>query len=554
MATEESSRSRSDSDLEKHNGQDPSREKPDGSTEAEGEMPEEDPTPGAKAGLTLTRFWIVMFGLNLGMLLTALDFNIVATAVPILSSEFNEYNNSSWLGTAFLISFALVLPIYSKLGDIFGRRNMFILGTMIFILGSGLCGGSKSMPMLIWSRVIQGIGGGGIYGLVNTTGLIMLKVILTDLVPLRDVGKYLAFTALVWAIADVAGPLLGGAFSQYVTWRWCFWINLCISPISLIITVIVLKLPAPKLNLKERLLHIDYLGAVTMIGGTTCLLLGISWGGNNFPWSDQRVIGCLVGAVALLAAFITIEHFVKDPLFPPQFLKNRALVAIFLSEFFYGANLLGMMYYVPQFFQLVYGDSATLAGVGLLPMMLGLAIGNPTAAWITSKYGISLANAWVGAALEVLVSGLMTRWNSDTSRAEAVVELILLGTGQGAVMSGLLLSAQVSVEPVLIGVTTGLVIFMQTIGDIFGIAMFAAVYQNELRSALSRLSLSPKEIQTVLGDVQRVRLDFSDSVQESIVEVYSQALRNGWWLMFACAGFCLITSAFAKQHAFKPKA
>lgn len=162
----------------------------------------------------------------MGMLLAALDFNIVATAVPSIASDFKQYNNSAWLGTGFLISFALVLPIYSKFGDMFGRKNMFLVGTVIFTLGSGLCGGSSSMNMLIASRVIQGIGtsspvgclgtfplintgAGGIYGLVN--------VIVTDLVPLREVGKYIAFAGLVWAIADVAGPLLGGAFSESVT-------------------------------------------------------------------------------------------------------------------------------------------------------------------------------------------------------------------------------------------------------------------------------------------------------------------------------------------------
>jgi hypothetical protein len=194
---------------------------------APNEAAEASEAPGARVGLTLTQFWIVIAALNMGMLLTALDFNIVATAVPIISSEFQEYRNSSWLGTGFLVSFALVLPVYSKLGDMFGRKNMFLLGTIIFTLGSGLCGGSSSMQMLIASRVVQGIGkwlelhipirassnrinagAGGIYGLVN--------VIVTDLVPLREVGKYLALAGLVWAIADVAGPLMGGAFSQYV--------------------------------------------------------------------------------------------------------------------------------------------------------------------------------------------------------------------------------------------------------------------------------------------------------------------------------------------------
>ncbi|KAI9375259.1 putative efflux pump antibiotic resistance protein [Aspergillus egyptiacus] len=501
--------------------------------------PEEDTRPGAKAGLSLSQFWIVMLGLNVGMLLAALDFNIVATAVPIISSEFNSYHNSSWLGTGFLITFALVLPLYSKLGDIFGRRNMFIVGTLIFILGSGLCGGSKSNDMLIWSRVIQGIGGGGIYGLVN--------VIITDLVPLRDVGKYISFTGLVWAIADVAGPLLGGAFSQYITWRWCFYINLCISPISLIITIIYLRIATPKVD-KQRIKNFDIIGTITLIGGTTCLLLAISWGGNNFPWNDSRVIGCFVGGFALLVTFMVWEHWAADPLMPPVFLRNRAVVAIFFAEFFYGANLLGMMYYVPQFFQLVYGDSATMSGVALLPMMLGLAIGNPIAGWVTSKYGLTLTNAWVGCGLTVLASGLITRWNAGTGRAEAVIELVIGGIGQGAVMEGLLVGSQFSVQPMHIGLITGLVIFIQTVGDIFGIAIYAAVYLNVLQAKLGNLALTAEQVGVILSDVQKVKTEFSGELYDSIIDVYAKSLQNGWWWLFACAAAMLISSACAKQR------
>ncbi|OCL10091.1 MFS general substrate transporter [Glonium stellatum] len=500
--------------------------------------------PGAKVGLGKKQFWIVILGLNVGMLLAALDFNIIATAVPTISSEFQEYSNSAWLGTGFLVSFALVLPIYSKLGAIFGNGVMFNIGTVIFILGSGLCGGSKSMSMLIASRVVQGIGGGGIYGLVN--------VIVTDLVPLKDVGKYLSITGLIWVLADVAGPLLGGAFSQYVTWRWCFYINLCISPISLVIGIFALKLPKPpRSQLKALFLQLDYLGVLVLVGGTVCILLGVSWGGNTFAWRDSRVVGCLVGGFVLLALFLLIERRVKDPVIDPSLFRNHTVLAITAAEFFYGANLIGLMYYVPQFFQLVFGDSATLSGVGLLPMMLGLGIGNPIAAFITSRYEISLVNAQVGAALQVLASGLMTRWNAHTSRAEAVVLLIILGMGQGAAMSGLLLTAQVATTPDLVGIVTGLAIFVQTVGDIFGVALFAAVYINQLRASLSDLALSPGQIEEVLQDVQSIRHSYSPGLQAQIVNTYATSMRNGWWLMFACAGALLLLALLARQHKFQ---
>jgi len=326
---------------------------------------------------------------------------------------------------------------------------------------------------------------------------------------------------------------------------------LTIAPFTYAIIWLVLKLPAPKFDFK-KVKEFDYLGTLTLCGGTTCFLLGLSWGGNTFPWNSAKVIAMLVTGPVLFVLFFFVELYAKDPLVFPSMLKSRTIVAILIAEFFYGANLLGLMYYVPQFFQLVFGDSATISGVGLLPMMLGLAIGNPVAGFVTSKFGISLWNAVAGAALEVLASGLMVRWNKDTSRAEAVILLIVLGIGQGAVMSGLLLSSQVAVPPPQIGVVTGLVIFAQTVGDIFGIAMFAAAYVNKLANSLVPLKLTPEQIETVLADVQKVK-EFEPGLKERIVDVYADSMRNGWWLMFGCAVALLIASLCSRQHKFAAK-
>ncbi|KAI0837754.1 putative efflux pump antibiotic resistance protein [Hypoxylon sp. FL0890] len=511
-------------------------------TEVPAEEPPRRSKPGEKAGLTVPQFWLVCLGLNCGMLLTALDFNIVATAVPTIASEFNVYSSSSWLGTAFLITFALIQPICAKLGDVFGRKNIFLASTAIFLVGSALCGWSRSMDMLIWSRAVQGLGAGGIYVLTN--------VIITDLVDLQDVGKFLSITGIVWALADVAGPLLGGVFAQYATWRWCFWINLIISPISFVIVFFALRAPAATSNLKEKIVSFDYLGTIAIAGGTTSLILGLSWGGNVYPWANSKVIGTIVGGVALLVTFGVVEHFVKDPLVFPSIFKRRTTLTILGAEFFYGMVLLGTMYYLPQFFQLVFGDSATLSGIGLLPMMFGLLIGNPIAAFVTSKKGVSLINAIVGAGLEILACGLMTRWNSDTSRAEAVLVPLVLGIGQGAAMSGMLLSAQAAVAPMEIGIVTGACLFIQAVGDSFGIAIFAAVFVNELSRNLQTLGLSPAQLTEVLSDVRTIREDFHGEQMASIVRVYAESLQNGWWLMFASAAACFICLCCSKQHKF----
>lgn len=325
-----------------------------------------------------------------------------------------------------------------------------------------------------------------------------------------------------------------------------------ISPISLVISAFALKLPKPTAEpFQQKLRRLDYLGILTLAGGTVCILLGISWGGNAFPWGDSRVIGTLVGGIVTLVVFYFVEQKVKDPLIDASLFRNRTVLAITAAEFFYGANLIGLMYYVPQFFQLVFGDSAILSGIGLLPMMLGLAVGNPIAAFITSRYQVSLINAQVGAIMQVLASGLMVRWNAGTTRVEAVFLLIILGVGQGASMSGLLLTAQAAVKPSLVGIVTGLTIFVQTVGDNFGIAFFAAVYINELRSSLDRLTISKQDITDILADVTYIKHNFSEDLQRQIVKVYATSMRNGWWLMFACAVATLLLALLAKQHEFK---
>jgi MFS family permease len=222
---------------------------------------------------------------------------------------------------------------------------------------------------------------------------------------------------------------------------------------------------------------------------------------------------------------------------------TAALWLFSFVEFFYGANLLGMMYYVPQFFQSVYGDSATMSGVFLLPMMLGLAIGNPVAGWVTSKYGFTLINAAVGAVLIVIISGLATRWDMNTSRAEAAVELVIIGMGQGAVMEGLLVGSQFLVEPMNIGLITGMVIFIQIVGDIYGIAIYAALFLNVMRTKLGQLDLTARQIGAVLADVQSVKTDYEGELYDSIVDVYSRSMQNGWWWMFACSAALLISIA-----------
>ncbi|KAJ0115724.1 MFS general substrate transporter [Diaporthe amygdali] len=495
--------------------------------------------PGARAPLTKTRFWLVLLSIETGMLAVAVDFYTIPIAVPWLSSGDLGYMNSVWLSTAFLVSFALGLLIWPRLFAGFSYKCGFFMAMGAFNIANGRAMVSKTTESMLRARLVQGVGAGGVCGLFD--------IILREIVPMEEFGKYMSVSRMIWAAAAVASPLMGGALIEYIDGRFCF--MLCILPgqISYYLALFCMKLPEPSWSqMVSSFRQFDYLGTLCLSAGTVCMLLATVSSNTYFPWVPAQFPAVLVSGLAFLTAFFIIEPLVPDPILHPSLIHNSGLLMIIVAAFFYGANLVGTMYYVPHFFQLALQGNAMISGVSILPMMLGLGMSSTASAFISSRYRTKSRIAHVGAALQALASGLMTRWNTDTSCAETTVILAILGLGQGTTMIGLLHAAQASVNPPAVGTATRLFGFAQASGHTFGVACFATLYTKKLRSSLAGLLLP---VEASLADVQKLTDDSGNSnLINRFLDAYGSSMQHGWWLMFACAVFVLVLSFFVEQR------
>lgn len=305
--------------------------------------------------------------------------------------------------------------------------------------------------------------------------------------------------------------------------------------------------PISKASVSEgcrKIRQFDYLGILCLTAGIVCVMLAAASGGTMSPWVTNHAVGLAIAGLAFFAALFFIEPLVPDPLLRPFLFRNRDLLVIVVAVFFYGSNLVGTMYYVPQFFQIVLQDNAMISSVSTLPMMLGGALGTAASLFITSRFGACLNIARFGAALQALASGLMVRWGTDTSRAETTMVLALLGLGQGSAMIGLLRSAQVSSGQMPPGTVSRLFMLVQAAGHTFGVALFAALYVNKLRSSL--YSLVPN-INETLADISSDKVAYGTDVRQRILDAYGSSMRSGWWLLFACAGILLILTFMVER-------
>ncbi|KAL1882909.1 hypothetical protein Daus18300_000547 [Diaporthe australafricana] len=451
--------------------------------------------PSAEAPLSKIRFWLVLLSLETGIFAVALDFSIVPTAVPWISSNGNlGYNNSAWIGNAFFLSFALGLLLWPKLCRGLSYKFAFFVALGVFNYASGRAAVSKSAEHQVAWRLAAGAGAGGIYGLFD--------VIMRVIVPLEEVEKYMSVSRMIWAATAVAGPLIAGALTEHVDPRMCLSFGEFIGLVSYSMTLFFLNLPDPSWSWWSTICRFDYLGTLCLVAGTACMVLATASGSTILPWVSGQLVTTSIAfsGLVLLTAFFIVETLVPEPLLHPSLFRNPGLLTTALAAFFHGANMAGTMYYIPHFFQLVFQNYPLISGVGMLPMTLGIGIGGTASTFITARYRTSLRSARVGAVLLVLASGLMVRWNTDTSRAETVAVLALLGLGQGAAMIGLLHTAQASVDSPALATATMNFMFVQASGFTFGVACFGALYFNKLRSLLAGLGLGATNVDAILAD------------------------------------------------------
>ncbi|MET9768613.1 MFS transporter [Streptomyces sp. NPDC006415] len=430
------------------------------------------PPPAPGEGQSHRSVLVAIGALLLGMLLAALDQTIVSTALPTIVSELGGLDHLSWVVTAYLLAATAATPLWGKLGDQYGRKKLFQTAIVIFLIGSALCGVAQNMPQLIGFRALQGLGGGGL--------MVLSMAIVGDLVTPRERGKYQGLFGAVFGVTSVLGPLLGGFFTEHLSWRWVFYINLPIGVVALGVIAAVLHIPV------RREKHtIDYLGTFLIAAVATSLVLIASLGGTTWAWTSPQIIGLAVLAVVLLVAFIAAERRAVEPVLPLKLFRIRTFTLVAVISFVIGFAMFGAMTYLPTFLQVVHDITPTMSGVHMLPMVFGLLITSTASGQIVSRTGRWKVFPVLGTALTTAGLLLLHRLDESSSTWLMSVYFFVFGAGLGLVMQVLVLVAQNSVSYQDLGVATSGATFFRSIGAAFGVAVFGTIFTNRLTGQLT---------------------------------------------------------------------
>ncbi|MFF7467861.1 DHA2 family efflux MFS transporter permease subunit [Streptomyces sp. NPDC008092] len=470
------------------------------------------PEPAPVSGLGPRRTRLVFCGLMLALLLAALDQMIVATALPKIVGELHGLDKMSWAITAYLLTSTVGLPVYGKLGDLVGRKGVFQFAILVFAVGSALAGRAQSMDQLIAFRAVQGVGAGGL--------MIGVQAIIADIVPPRQRGRFMGLIGAAFGLASVAGPLLGGYFTDHLSWRWCFYVNVPFGLVTLAVVTAVLKLPKPQLRGR-----FDVLGTLLLGAASTCLVLLTSWGGTEYDWGSRVILGLGAGALVAGVLFAVAEHHAAEPLIPLRLFRDSVFNVTGLVGLVVGIALFGAASYLPTFLQMVDGASATESGLLMLPMMGGIVGASIVAGQLISHTGHYRIYPVLGGGLSVVGMWLLSRLEVGTPRSQYSLWMAVLGAGIGMVMPVLVLAVQNSVRPADLGTATSANNYFRQIGGSVGAAVFGTLFADRLTDALH------ERLPARAG----ARLPDPESLTPQLVHALPPALRDAYIRAYADA-------------------
>jgi EmrB/QacA subfamily drug resistance transporter len=513
------------------------------------EPKEDDPYNGRSKGKVV----VIMLALCMAVFLAALDVTIITTALPTISEEFSSPSGYTWIGSAFLLANAASIPSWGKVSDIFGRKPMLLVANVIFMIGSLVAALSNSIGMLIAARAVQGLGGGGLVILVN--------ICIGDLFSLRIRGAFYGIIGGVWAIASAIGPLIGGAFTQKVTWRWCFWINLPLDGIAFFILLFFLDIETPRTPLLDGLKAIDWIGSLLVVGATLMFLFGLQYGGETYPWDSATVVCLIVFGVLTFALFVLYEWKVpKYPVMPLGLFKSRTNIATLSVVFIHGIVFISGSYYLPLYFQAVLGATPLLSGVYILPTALAVSVGSIGTGIYVKKTGAYLPPIYFGLFMMTLGYGLLVDLDAHSNWGKIAMYQIISGVGTGPLFQAPIIALQAHINPRDIGTATATLGFIRQLATTTSVVIGQVVFQNSMSAKTPQLVgvLNPEQAMQLSGGNAGANTRVIDALPPGPRDVVRVAFANSlqpMWGMYTafsfvglCAGFLIVKKTLSSQH------
>ncbi|HEX2132676.1 MAG TPA: MDR family MFS transporter [Actinophytocola sp.] len=477
-----------------------------------------------QVGLAPWQLRTVLIVLLTGQLLSALDQTIVGTALPTMVGEFGQIDSFSLVVTSYLLTTTAAMALYGKLGDMYGPKPVYMFSIAIFTAGSLLVGFSQDMTQLVLFRAVQGIGAGGLVVLAFT--------ISASVVPPRQLGRVQGMVGAMYALASLVGPLVGGAFTEYVSWRWCFWINVPIGLIGLVVLARNLKLPRI-----SRPVSVDYLGATLLVATISVLVLVSIWGGTEYAWGSPQMLGLIAAAVLLTAAFLAWERRAKEPIVPLGIFRVPEIALAMVITFVIGVATIGAYFFLPIYLQVVRGDDPTMAGLNLLPLMIAVMLGSGLSGWLIAAV-LGRTKVVVVAGVATMAGGLflLSLLDASTPAWRLWLYQAVLGLGMGMVISKLIIAVQNLVSRRELGAITAQANFIRVIGSAIGAAVFGAL----LAAGLVSAGTSSATSNAVYQDPAAIKelATTQPEVYPQVIEAFTGSLRT----VFLTAGGLMVVA------------
>ncbi|KAL4241388.1 MFS transporter superfamily protein [Abortiporus biennis] len=496
------------------------------------ENPAHRPHPKTYGGVS---FWLSFIAVLVSSFLSALDLTAVGTALPTITADLNGQENFVWIGSAYALSSTAFLPLSGHLADVFGRKPVMMISIVFFAIGSALAGAAQNMNMLIAARTIEGIGGGGIINLTD--------IIISDLVPLVDRGRYQGLLGITWAFASAIGPPIGGSLAEKASWRWLFYINLPLTGIAIVVVGLYLRIKTPEGSIMTKLKRIDWLGNLIGISGTTLAVVGLTFAGVRFPWSSAQALAPLIIGMFLIFAFIMYERKVpQEPTIAWEVISNRTSFCGHMATMIHGMTSVSIIYYLPIYFQACLLASPIRSGVDLFPtafVMSPAAFIAGTVVTTTKKYRPANIVGWI---LTVIGFGVLSLLRADSPTGKWVGYQIIVTIGTGIIYVCTIFPVLAPLPVSRTATALAFFAFIRTFAQTWGITISSTILQNELKKNLPQAFLSqfPQGADIAISAIPLIP-DLPEPLQTEVRTAFASSMSVIWKTMIGISGLGVLT-------------